>query len=217
MTTLFLLFIISTGDSEPSFETLIEATGEAPYIAVVEKAPYSASLRFNPVWSLQAEALRALARDSRPDRAEVEKILAKGEAALSFVLKVGPHPDLPPQRREIADITRNVPSQSAYSANIKRLTYGMGGKFKIRLSDGTEIPAHFYHLERSWGIGHTNRFLVSFPATANGQAIADLDSLTVVFEDLHPELTELVFRFEVNPVKTAAIEPERICDALAKH
>lgn len=200
-TMLLLLFAGPQEDAPDGLDAHLAKAAGAPYVAQMEQTPYAASLRFQPAWAKAAADLRALQEKGAVQSEDVAKILKPHQQVATFLLKIGPHPELPVLERAGADITNKG---EHFSKHLKKLTYGLHDKMTLTLADGTELKPLHYIFERSWGIGHTNRFLITFPAGAGDRMLSDEAALTITFEDLAKDLKTLTFRFPENPLKTAA-------------
>ncbi len=89
-------------------------------------------------------------------------------------LSIGPKPTAKadPQRPLALDIENNGGQWGDHSRNLQRLMFEMGAYVRLLRPDGTEIEPTLVEFQRSFGMGRDRTFLVVFPGTHQGKALA---------------------------------------------
>lgn len=185
-----------------SYGELLEATRQPPYVVTLDQFPYRLSLHFQPVW---ASAQRELKENPPADEVALAELLNRYQGGISFILKIGPHPDLPTEQHKVSDIVNYQPDQEAFARNLHHLFYGLNDSIYIVTDQAKKIPISSYQLDRNWGIGTVNRMALQFPQVAEGCDLAQSKSFQVVVQNLNSLLPELRFDFSPNPVQVSQI------------
>ena len=201
----------------PEYDKLKASLSGAPFVQVLDQKPFLISLRHRPDWLLADRELTALVDKGTPTLAEVQKAMTTYAGSASFVLKVGPHSSLPQSQHKATDIVNAHPDMGSFSANLHHLFYGLGDKIYLLTADKTKVPVGFYHLDRSWGIGPSNLFLISFPMQFEDKDLSQETKIEVVIQNIHPALPELRFPFPENPIRLGKYSPEQITDSLIRY
>ena len=159
---LCIFFCTCAREPEPSFDSLLRGVAEQPYTQTIDEYPFRVSLTYRPNWYVTAQDLKDLGKQEDIDPNAVASLLDTYKGVVTFVLKVGPHPDLPKAQHKGADIVNSQPDLPTFSANLHHLMYGLQDRIYV-LTDSGRLNLGQYVLDRNWGIGVTNRFLLTFP------------------------------------------------------
>ncbi len=201
---LWVGILLGACSEEPvPFSALAQQLGKPPlrHTHVVDQ--YQFTLDYVPSWSVAGEALKAL-QGQGPIREDAVATALRGPSdSVQFILSVGPRDDLPVAERKTADIVHHHPDRASYSANLNHLMYGLNENIYLVTSDQRKIPIGLYHLDRNWGMGETNRFMLQFPRGIDDQDLAKQASLELVLQHLHPQLVEVRLQLNPNPVAVA--------------
>ncbi|MCB1049813.1 MAG: hypothetical protein H6510_16675 [Acidobacteria bacterium] len=204
-------FLVACQKPVVPYSQMLESLRAEPYTTIVDQYPYRISLNYQPVWALAQRDLK----DKVPaDTQALGQILDVYRGGVSFILRVGPHPDLPPDQHKATDIVNYQPDQATFSANLHHLFYGLNDSIYIVTESGEKIPVGLYQLDRNWGITTTNRFSLQFPQVFNNEDLSKMGSFQVVVQNLAPQLPELRFDFKQNPVRLANYSLEHLLQAL---
>lgn len=185
------------------FSALEQQVGKPPlrHVHIVDQ--YQFTLDYVPSWSVAGEPLKAL-QGKGPIREDAVAAALRGPGDLvQFILSVGPRDDLPMTERKTADIVHHHPDRASYSANLNHLMYGLNENIYLVTPDGRKVPVGLYHLDRNWGMGETNRFMLQFARGVENEDLAKSASLELVLQHLHPQLVEVRLQLNPNPVAAA--------------
>lgn len=209
------LAVLACGPPSPDFEELCRRTQASPFTQVVEQKPYEIRMGYRPAWLSEARALEDLAQEEEFVTAEaVDAVLRGAVQSIQFVLEIGPHAELAPNQKRTADIVNFHPDQNAFSANLHHLIYGLGERIYLLTAENERVPVGLYQLDRNWGLGYTNRILLSFPAEYNEIDLRREPRIEVVVQNLNRALPELRFLFDPNPIRKGDYSPQKLARAL---
>lgn len=198
----------------PDYETLSRSTSQPPYLQTVEMQPYQLDLKYRPDWILAGEELIALRKSPDLSLEKVAALMETYKGAVTFVLKVGPHSSVPKADWPKTDIVNHHPNLPSFSSNLHHLIYGLDEKIYLLAEDGARVPVSLYQLDRNWGITSSNRFLITFPMTSGDWDLRKDGNIEVVFQNLHPMLPEVRFKFPTNPIREGHYTPAQILESL---
>ncbi|CAM2010950.1 hypothetical protein [Acanthopleuribacter pedis] len=212
-----LIALLAAGCGAPPvpFHTMLAQLGQAPLRHEHVEKQYLFTLDYRPSWSFVIDDLKALQQDPPIQTAAVADLVRNHRDSVQFVLSVGPRPDLPEAERKSADIVHFHPDQPSYSAHLNKLMYGMNHNIYLVTADKRRVPVALYHLERNWGMGETNRFLLQFPRGRDDDDLAKQEHLELVLQHLHPSLVEVRLQLNPNPVAASEPSPQRLAESLA--
>lgn len=214
--TLFLILLLSACSTAPvPFETLRDQLGKAPLRHVHVTEQFQFTLDYMPSWSYVMDELEAMRENATVETSAVADLVRGHQDVVQFVLSIGPRPGLPEAQRKSADIVHHHPDRSSYSAHLNKLMYGMSEHIYLVTADKRKVPVGLYHLDRNWGMGETNRFLLQFPRGRDGDDLARQKTLELVLQHLHPELVEVRLQLDPNPMIGVEPAPEGLAASLA--
>lgn len=172
-----------------------------------ELMPYQLTAQYVPDW---LRARKSWGADGDPE--SFQALRDQHDKTLHFVLSVSPSDQLNAAEKAVGDLVNYQPDQATFSHYIHRYTYGMDDYIYLVLDDELKLPVTQYHLERNWGIGYTNSFLLVFPTQVQDRNVRDADKVELVIQNLKDGMPELRFEFSGNPVADADFSSEYLLE-----
>lgn len=201
------------GEKPERWSQLQASVQQPPFRLVQHMETFDIQVTYVPPWLAMRKDISENVAANLDATDFYQTQLQKRRQAVQFKLRVTHNQGKLNHRNWSGGLEGGSSNMKGFSQTIHHLMFDL--KERIYLTDGHHrIPLAFFHLDRNWGMGNSTQFLLTFPAEFNGSFLADMESFTLVAQNLVPGKGEIRFAFKPNPVALGARTANQIARLL---